>query len=153
MKELAATATGETGAPRERAFALLVDVERYPEWYPAHVRMAEVLERTDRGEPIRVKTALRGSIGPIGGEFRIHMSVEAEPHERVALRRLPKSGDDREEMSVVWRLSERAGADGGTLIEVELAARLSIPRLTPVGTVPQSFARGFVEAAVAALGG
>lgn len=144
VKDLLATATAQTSASREEAFALLGDAESYPSWYADHVPVAQRLE------PERVKLTLRGSIGPIGGEFRIHVSETREPPERIELRRLPKTADDNEDMSVVWRLSEAEGG-AGTRLEVELRARLAIPGWVPVGDVPQRFARDFARAAARAL--
>ena len=144
VKDLLATAAAETCASREAAFALLGDVEGYPSWYPDHVPFAQRLE------PERVKLTLRGSIGPIGGEFKIHVSETREPPARIELRRLPKTPDDNEDMSVVWLLSD--GEDGtGTRLEVELRARLAIPAFVPVGDIPRRFAREFVQAAARAL--
>lgn len=142
MKDLKATATADTSATRETAFALLGDAEGYPLWYPRHVTFAQRLE------PARVKLTLRGSIGPIGGEFRIHVSETREPPQRIELRRLPKEPDDPEDMGVVWTLSE---IEGGTRLELLLTARLSIPGFVPVGGVADRFAADFVSAAKRAL--
>jgi hypothetical protein len=142
VKDLEATASAETSAPRQLAFDLLADAETYPTWYPQHVPRAERLESA------RVKLTLRGSIGPLGGEYRIHVAEEREPPGRVTLRRLPKDPRDDEDMFVVWELSE---TDAGTLLEVRLKARLAIPGLVPVGGVADRFARDFVSAAKRAL--
>jgi hypothetical protein len=148
VKDLAATAAEQTPAPRSEVYALLSDFEGYPRWAPGTVPTAEVLERDDEGEPSRIKTTLRGALGPIGGDFKVHMAVALQPQTRVELRRLPKSSDDREEIAVIWRLSE---IDSGTEVELALQARLSIPRFVPVVDVPQRFAREFLGSAISAL--
>jgi hypothetical protein len=149
MKDLAATATGETTATIERTFALLADLEGYPRWYPSGILAAEVLERDSGGAVTKVKTTLHAAVGPLVRDFRLHLAVSTEEPQRVTLERLPKDPRDREEMEVSWRL---AVTPGGTRVTVELRARLSIPPLLPVGGVADGIARGFLNAALAALG-
>jgi ribosome-associated toxin RatA of RatAB toxin-antitoxin module len=145
MKNLGATAKGETAASIEDVYALVADLEGYPRWYPSGVRATEVLEREADGTPSKVKTTLHASVGPINRDFKIHAQIERHEPDRVAMRRLPKGSSDHEEMEVVWRLAP----DGaGTRVEVELKARLSIPPLVPTGGIADGLARGFLNAAL-----
>jgi hypothetical protein len=149
MKNLSATASGIANAPIERCFEMLSDVGGYARWYPAGVKESEVLERGPDGRPSRVKTTLSLNQGPIQRDFKLHLGVREQQPNLVELIRLAKSADDREEMRVIWRL---APSGAGTQITVELSARLSIPGFLPVGGVADGLARGFLDAALAAVG-
>ena len=148
MKDLSASATGTTPAPIERAYAVITDYERYPDWYPAAVHGSEILERDGGGEPTKVKVTLYANVGPFNREFKLHLAVTTRDNELVDLKRLPKSHDDREEMQVTFRLAE---AGDGTQVTVELSARLSLPPFFPTGGLPEKFARGFLDAALSEL--
>ena len=149
MKELSARAAGTTQASPEQVFAVLTDYESYPSWYPSAVRGAEILERDpESGDPTKVKVTLYASVGPLNREFRLWLAVTKDPFTTVELARIPKDPNDREEMEVTWAIA----ADGsGSMLSVDLRARLNLPPLLPTGGVPERFAKGFLAAALDAL--
>ena len=149
MKELKGSASAGVSAPIEDCFALLIDVERYPVWYPEGVREVKVAQRGAGGEPAMVRATLHAAIGPVAREFHLLLAVEASRPRLVILKRVADGPSDRERFEVTWRLEQAAG----TRIRVELAANLSVPRLLPAGGVGDSMASGFVRAAAKALGG
>jgi ribosome-associated toxin RatA of RatAB toxin-antitoxin module len=136
-------------APVSACFALVEAVERYPSWYPDVVREVDVVDRGADGRVTRARTTLHVSRGPLGKDFHLLMAVVAEPRQTVTLIRLSHGGSDREELELRWRLHEE---DGGTRIRIELAAKLSVPRLMPLGGIGDELAAGFVAAAANALG-
>jgi hypothetical protein len=69
----------------------------------------------------------------------------------VTLTRLPNEPADPEEFEVRWRLAPPGPATDGTRIDIELAAKLDVPRLMPVGGVGAAIAEGFLAAAVREL--
>lgn len=141
MKEMNAAASGRTRTSIEDCYALLSDVEAYPEWFPDGVRGAEVLERDPAsGEATKVKTTLHAS----GRDFGMDMAVSRQPPELVELRRLPHEHSDGERMTVTWRLAR--GPE--TLIQLALAAELDVPRFLPIGGLAQGLADQFLQAAV-----
>ena len=149
MKELNGSASTGVSAPIEDCFALLIDLERYPAWYPETVREATVTQRDAGGHPSMVRTTLHASIGPLAHEFHLLMAVLSSRPTRVKLTRVPHDAGDRERFEVTWRLEPAAG----TRISVDLAANLSLPRLLPVGGVGDAMAGGFVRAAANAVSG
>ena len=149
MKELSGSASVAVSAPIEDCFALLIDVERYPVWYPETVREVEVAQRGAGGEPTMIGATLHAAIGPVAREFHLLLAVEASRPRVVSLKRVAHGPSDRERFQVTWRLEQAAG----TRIRIELAANLSVPRLLPVGGVGDGMANGFVRAAAKALGG
>lgn len=149
MKELKGSASVAVSAPIEDCFALLIDVERYADWYPDAVRAVAVAQRDAGGDPAIVRATLHAAIGPVAREFHLLLAVESERPRLVSLKRLPHDRSDRERFVVTWRLEQAAG----TRIRVELAANLSVPRLVPVGGVGDSMASGFARAAAKELGG
>lgn len=149
MKEMSGTATGRTRTSIEDCYALLSDIEAYPEWFPDGVRAAEVLERDPAsGEATKVKTTLHTSKGP-GRDFKLHMEVNRQAPELVELRRIPHEQSDAERMTVTWRLTR--GPE--TLIGLALAAQLDVPRFLPVGGLAQGLADQFLQAALRRLNG
>lgn len=152
MKHLAATATRESPASIEAAYALLADVDGYPRWYPEGVPSARTVLRGEDGGPVEAQAQLKVGVGPIQRDFDVRMSVTRKPPELVELRRLPKSAGDREQLLVRWRLAPGPGG-AGTKITVELDAELSVPPFLPVAPVSEIIATGFADAAVKALAG
>jgi hypothetical protein len=148
MKELSGSASTDVGAAIEDCFALLIDLERYPDWYPETVRDVLVTERAAGGDPVKARTTLHAAIGPLAHEFHLLMAVESSRPSLVRLTRVSHGPGDRERFEVTWRLERAAG----TRIRVELAANLSLPRLLPVGGVGDAMAGGFVRAAAKAVG-
>lgn len=151
MRELSATATDLAPAPVERCFALVADVERYPDWYPAGVKRVEALERDPDGHPTLVAALLSLGDGPIRKDFDLHLAVATTaPSARgVELTRVKQDAADGERMVVAWALA----ADGAarTQLTVELRAALDLPPFLPVGAIAQSVANGFLAAAMARL--
>jgi hypothetical protein len=148
MKELRGAATVDVAAPLEMAFALLHDLDNYPNWYPEVVRQVEVVDRNDDGVPARAHATLHVSHGPIVRDFPLLLAVAAQPPELVRLTRIPHEPRDKEHFRVTWRLRERAG----TVLELDLGASLSVPRFIPLGGIGDAIAHGFVAAAARALG-
>jgi ribosome-associated toxin RatA of RatAB toxin-antitoxin module len=150
MKKLAATATANTAATPQQAYALLLDLDSYPSWYPAGVPSAKTTERGPDGEPTKADARIEVNIGPVKRGFNVTFAVTVEPETMVELRRLPKSSDDHEQLVVRWRIAP--GAHGGTTLSTELDAELSVSPFLPVEPFAPMIAQGFADAAAAALG-
>lgn len=149
MRDLSATAQGETGTPQHRCYERLADIESYPSWYPAGVKQVVVLDRGPDGEPTTVKATLALAQGPIQRDFTVHFAVARQPWSRIELRRLPKSADDQEQIVITWQLT--APAADRTTLEIALDAKLDLPRFLPVGGTAGSIATGFMDAALASF--
>ena len=149
LKDLSATASGVAGAAIERCYALLEDVERYPQWYPTGARSALVLARDGEGVATMVDAVLAVAAGPLRREFRMRLAVQREPPGRIALVRVADDRGDHELLTVVWSL--RALGDARTELGVQLSARLDVPRLVPGDAVAREVAGGFLQAALRAL--
>jgi ribosome-associated toxin RatA of RatAB toxin-antitoxin module len=149
MKKLAATATANTAATPQQAYALLIDLDAYPSWYPAGVPSAETIERNADGVPTVAKARIEVNVGPIKRGFNVHLAVTATPDESVELKRMPKSADDHEELNVCWRIVPAPG--GGSTLSAELTANLSVSPFLPVEPFAPMIAQGFADAAAAAL--
>ncbi len=148
MKNLYAIADGTTSASLERCFELLAAIEDYPRWYPSGIVSAESLAHDDAGLPTRARAILFLGHGPLVKQFPLDLSVITRHLDSVELHRLPEHPRDDETLSVAWKLS----GDGRVRrIEVEMRARLAVPRFLPVGGMADSLARGFLEAAIGAL--
>jgi ribosome-associated toxin RatA of RatAB toxin-antitoxin module len=147
VKELSAAAAADTDATLQRCFELVSAIDRYPSWYPATVTAAEVTKRDDAGLPSRAHVDLHIAHGVLVRDFHLDVEVQTRPLESVAMSRIPRGPEDHERLSVAWTLT------GGerTRIEVRMHANLSIPRFVPVGGVAESFAGGFLEAALGTL--
>jgi ribosome-associated toxin RatA of RatAB toxin-antitoxin module len=147
MKQLSASASAETSASRERCFALVCAIERYPSWYPETVTAAEVTERDGDGLPTHARVDLHVAHGFLVRNFKLDVAVQTRRLESVEMSRIPHRPGDREELAVGWALV----GDGPTRIEVRMRASLSIPGLVPVGGLAESVANGFLSAALNAL--
>ncbi len=147
VKDLQGSARAQVAADVERCFALLREVERYPDWYPQVVRRVEVLERDADGRATRAQAALHVAHGPIVRDFELLLAVHAEPSSSVRLERVPHGASDGERFEVLWHL--RPGR--ATELRVELRASLAVPRLLPLGGVADAIAGGFARAAAAEL--
>jgi hypothetical protein len=145
MKDLRGSATTTVSAPVEDCIATLAAVDRYPDWYPDVIREVEVLEREGDGLPSRARTWVHLAFGPLAGDFRFEITVTVED-DAVILSRIPDSSSDPERLEVHWRLAPGQ-------LGVELAARLEVPRLLPVGGAGDSVAQGFADAARRGLDG
>ncbi len=149
MKQLYATAGATTSASLERCFELISAIGEYPRWYPSRIVAAEPLDHDADGLPTRARAILHFAHGPLVKQFPVNLSVITRRLHSVELRRLPEHPRDDEQLSVAWRLLDGARV---RRIEVELRARLAVPRFLPVGGMAESIAKGFVEAAIGALG-
>jgi ribosome-associated toxin RatA of RatAB toxin-antitoxin module len=152
MKHLAATATRQSSASPEAAYALLTDIDGYPRWYPTGVPSARTVNRDANGTPTEAQAQLAVAVGPLNRQFDVRMAVVTEALRRVELSRIPHDSRDKERLAVRWRLSPGSGGNG-TTIAVELDADLSVPPFLPVGSVSETIAAGFADAAVRALAG
>jgi ribosome-associated toxin RatA of RatAB toxin-antitoxin module len=147
MKQLQGHAGASVAAPIERCFDLLVNVDRYPSWYPEVVKSVEVLERDSESRPTKASASLYVAYGPVTRDFKLIMNVQAERFGAVTLTRIPHEPTDPERFQVAWTL--RAGSE--TRIDLELTATLPVPRFLPIGAIGDGLAQGFVSAAVGAL--
>jgi ribosome-associated toxin RatA of RatAB toxin-antitoxin module len=151
MKHLAATATRQSSASPEAVYALLIDIDGYPRWYPSGVPSARTVSRDASGTPAEAQAQLAVAVGPLNRQFNVRMAVVTEPLRRVELSRIPHDSRDKERLVVRWQLAAGPGGTG-TTITVELDADLSVPPFMPVGSVGEGIASGFADAAVQALG-
>jgi polyketide cyclase/dehydrase/lipid transport protein len=145
MRDLHGRATAEVDAPPEKCVALLAAVDGYPTWYPEVIREVEVLERDAEGVPRRARTTVHLALGPLAKDFHFEITVEAGPSE-VVLSRLEDDPSDPERLDVRWHLAPGR-------LSIDVSARLSVPRVLPVGGAGEAVAQGFVEAARRALDG
>jgi hypothetical protein len=145
MKDLNAAVSGVANRPLSEVYAFLSDFPGYPTWYPAGVKRAEL--RT----PEKGYCVLALNQGPIQRDFEMEMAIERVADSSVALRRLPKSPGDKEQLAVTWRLS--AAGEGRTNVTAEFKATLSIPGWLPLGGVDKAIPKGFLDAALASLNG
>jgi ribosome-associated toxin RatA of RatAB toxin-antitoxin module len=143
MKELRGAAATVVPAPLAQCLALVEAVDEYPVWYPEVVRAVEVLERDAGGVPSRAQTKLHLSAGPVTNDFDLLMAVAVKPPATVKLAKVGGTA----KFDVIWRLTEGEN----TRIELELDARLDVPRFLALGDVGNSVAQGFVSAASAEL--
>lgn len=149
MKELEATATGTAQAPIAHCYERLLDVERYPAWYPDGAKSVAVLERAPDGTPTRIDAVLAAAAGPLRKRFAMRLSLALTPPERIALKRVADDRGDHEALTIGWRL--RALDPGRTEVTIELGARLDVPRFFPIDAVGREVARGFLDAALRML--
>ena len=149
MKHLSATATGVAPTPIERCYEHLLDVERYPQWYPDGAKQVEVLERDADGVAEKVNAVLAAVAGPLRKEFPVRLSVERERPTRIALVRVADDRGDHEALTIAWAL--RALGDSQTEITVELGAVLDVPPFLPIDPVAREVANGFLQAALRSL--
>jgi hypothetical protein len=114
------------------------------------VRRVVVIERDAAGHPRMLEATLRVAVGPLSLDVDLALALDAKRSDRVTLTRLPNDPDDRETFVADWRLEQR-GPDE-TAIRLDLQGDLDVPRLVPLGDAGDRLARGFVDAAAAALG-
>jgi ribosome-associated toxin RatA of RatAB toxin-antitoxin module len=145
MKDLRGSATTAVKATPEQCLAAAAAVDRYPSWYPDVIREVEVLERDRHGVVRRARTRVHLAVGPLANDYRFEITVTVEPS-GVVLARVPDSSSDPERLEIHWQVRPRQ-------LGVELVARLEVPRFVPLGSVGDSVAQGFVEAARRVLDG
>ena len=144
MKELSGTASVPVAASHARCLQLLRAVDGYPLWFGEVVREVTVLERDAGGEPSVVRAMLRVQVGPFAQDVHVLLRVVVDTDE-VVLTRIPHESDDPEELLVRWEISEG-------VVGIQLAARLDVPKLLPLGDVGDGLAERFVQAAAEAVG-
>jgi hypothetical protein len=150
MKRLVGHAEGVCRASGDAVARLLRAVDQYPSWHSDVVRRVVVLERDAAGAPRMLEATLRVPVGPISVAVDLTLALGAERPDRVTLTRLPNDSEDRETFVADWRLEQRGPEETGIRLDVE--GELDVPRLVPLGDVGDRLARGFVDAAAAALG-
>ncbi|MGH2874582.1 MAG: SRPBCC family protein [Solirubrobacteraceae bacterium] len=146
MKQLTATASGVAATPIDRCYERLLDVERYPQWYPDGAKRVEVLERDGEGVPVAVDAVLAAAAGPLRKAFPVRLVVQRERPVRVALARMADDRGDHEVLTIAWSLRSLGAAE--TAITVELAAALNVPPFLPVDPIAREVANGFLQAAL-----
>ena len=147
MKELHGSAFAAVDATPAKAMTLLEAVDRYPEWHPDVVYEVEVLARND-DHPTRVRTRLHMARGPLVKDFDLVMSVASDRRRQIRLTKVQDVHSGPEQFEVTWLVEDT----GPTLIRLDLAANLDVPRFLPVGGVGDGLAEGFVAAALKELG-
>jgi hypothetical protein len=148
MKELQGSAYSAVDATPDECIALLEAVDSYPEWHPDVVKEVEVLASND-GHPTRVRCKLHVARGPLVKDFNLVMSVATDGRRQVKLTKVQDAHSGPEQFEVTWLVEDT----GPTLIRLDLAASLDVPRFLPVGGVGDGLAEGFVGAAVKELSG
>jgi ribosome-associated toxin RatA of RatAB toxin-antitoxin module len=144
MKECSGQATETVAAPADECIALLVAVDRYPLWYPDVVREIDVLGRDAEDRPAAVRAKFRVAYGSLVHDFDLVMAVALEQPGAIRVARV--GGSQRFELT--WLVREEAE----THIELDLYAKLRVPRFLPLDGLGDLFAKHLVGAAKAALG-
>ena len=143
MKDLRGDAAAQVVASSSECFQLLLAIERYPEWHPDVVRLAEVTRRGAGGWPTMATTTVHLGVGPLHRDFRLVMEVDTTPDHQVSLTRVPHDSSDPERFIVAWHIEPGPT----TRLAMELRATLDVPRLLPLRGVGDAVAQGFVAAA------
>jgi ribosome-associated toxin RatA of RatAB toxin-antitoxin module len=149
MKQLTATATGVAATPVDRCYEHLLDVERYPQWYPDGAKRVEVVARDGEGVASKVDAVLAAVAGPLRKDFAVRLAVQRERPTRIALARVSDDRGDHEALTIAWALRSLAPAE--TEITVELVALLDVPPFLPLDPVAREVANGFLQAALRSL--
>lgn len=139
-RQLKGGAQSTIPASAQACYAVLADVERWPQWYEP-VRTIEVLERDAAGTPAEV--LLQASV--LRYELRLRTRVALEPPRAVALERVAHGSDDEEGMRLAVAL-EPAGDSCRARAEVD--AQVDLPRVVPL---PRSAGDRFAADLLAAL--
>jgi ribosome-associated toxin RatA of RatAB toxin-antitoxin module len=149
MREVNASATGAVAADVERCYALLADVERYPQWYPAGAKRVDVLDRDAEGRAETVDALLSLGQGPIRKDFEMKLGVTYEQLRLVELSRLANDAKDGESITVTWTLAPQDAAT--TELTIAFSARLDLPPFLPVNGIVDAVAQDFLAAAQAGV--
>ena len=147
MKHLQGAAEAVVDVPVEDCLALLAALDAYPDWYPDVVSEVEVLEYGYDGLPLKAKTKLHLSYGPVSRDLDLLLAVRVQRPDLVQLTHVPRGQSSGASFDATWRLDEHAGIH----LELELDATMPVPRLVPLGGVGDAFAAGFMQAAVERL--
>ncbi len=147
MKHLHGAAQGAVDVPIEDCVAFLAALDAYPGWYPDVVRGVEVVEHDDDGVPVRAETKLHLAYGPVSRDLDLLLAVRVQSPDLVQLTHVPRGQSSGTAFDATWRLED----DGETRLDLELDATMPVPRLVPLTGVGDSFAAGFMQAAVERL--
>jgi ribosome-associated toxin RatA of RatAB toxin-antitoxin module len=130
-------------------FAVVEDVERYPEWMTG-VQGVDVHERGPDGRVSVARVHMELPIPLIKGGFAFTGAIDRTPPSRVTLRRKASREGDEQALTVDWRLEPEGS---GTRVRLELDAVVDVPRFAPIGGPAESLAKGFADALVERVGG
>lgn len=114
-----ATERMSVAAPPDRCFAVVSDIERYPEW-AADIKQVSVLERDDRGRPSLV--SFRAAAFGRSTSYTLAYDYAAAP--RVLAWRLTK-GDITTKLDGSYEFDPAEG--GGTDVSYHLEVELRVP--------------------------
>jgi ribosome-associated toxin RatA of RatAB toxin-antitoxin module len=148
MREVNASATGAVAVDIERCYALLADVGRYPEWYPAGAKRVDVLERDGEARATVVDALLSLGTGPIRKDFEMKLGVTYDAPRLVELSRLASEDKGGESITVTWTLAQTDPSN--TDLTVAFEARLDLPPFLPINPIVEAVAQDFLAAAKAA---
>ena len=127
----------------------LLDVERYPQWYPDGVKSVRCSSGTPTALPTKVDAVLAAVAGPLRKQFDVRLAVEPERPTLIALARVADDRGDHEVLTITWLLRDLG--EQGTEVNVELGARLDVPLFLPIDPVAREVANGFLQAALQSL--
>jgi hypothetical protein len=147
MKHLQGAAQAAVGVPIGDCLAFLAALDAYPSWYPDVVREVKVVEHDDDGLPLRAQTKLHLSYGPVSRDLDLLLAVGLHLPDLVQLTHVPLGHSSGTAFDATWRLEDR----GETHLDLALDATMPVPRLMPLAGVGDSFAAGFMQAAVERL--
>jgi hypothetical protein len=133
--------------PIEACLAFLAALEDYPSWYPDVVKGVNVVELGDGGLPRKAEIKLHLAYGPVSRDLELLLAVRLKKPGLVELTHVSRGQASGASFDATWRLT----GDDSTRLELELDATMPVPRLVPLGGVGDSFADGFMRAAVAGL--
>jgi ribosome-associated toxin RatA of RatAB toxin-antitoxin module len=112
MTLLSGSSTADVAAGVERCWAVVEDLERWPQWQQG-LQSVDVVERDEQGRPVVCDTVADAKITKV--RCRVRVSYD-EPH-HLSFTRL--ESDDVDEMEGSWEL--QATGDGGTHAVSKLA--------------------------------
>lgn len=120
MAEAATQSTSIAAAP-ETVRAVVLDIERYPEW-AKDVKSAVVLERDDAGRPLEVE--FRASAIGRSAHYTLHYDWSGDP-QRVAWKLV--KGDIVQAIDGSYLFAPSTTVEGGTDVVYDLAIELVMP--------------------------
>jgi hypothetical protein len=147
VKHLHGAARSAVEVPIGACLAFFAALEDYPSWYPDVVKGVNVVELGDDGLPLRAETKLHLAYGPVSRDLELVLAVRLRKPGLVELAHVSRGQASGASFDATWRLS----GDDATQLELELDATMPVPRVVPLGGVGDSFADGFMRAAVAGL--
>jgi hypothetical protein len=124
-RRLRGTAGARLPAPVDACFAVLRDVESWPDWQD-NVSRVEVLDRTDDGAPERIALQLH----LLAFHPSMRAAVTLDPPSSLALDRIPDGPGDDESLRLTITLAPEG--DAATNAAADIEAALDVPRLVPL---------------------